>query len=148
ILEERKVSNGWDWIDVRWILIKNGRQIERRISHRLYSATELRALLMACGFARTEIYGDLDGNPYDHLRKRLVVVGVKKPQRNHMTLALIMLLALMSQRVRMPETTANSPAEITPPQLATYTDPFYTRVARDNKIEGTVTIEASFDVDG
>ena len=77
VLEERKLSDGWSWIDVRWILFKDGKRLEQRLSHRLYSAAELTSLLTACGFARTEVYGDLAGHPYDHTAKRLVVVGYK-----------------------------------------------------------------------
>ena len=77
VLEERKISSGWSWIENRWILFKDGKRIEHSISHRLYSATELRSLLEACGLTRTEVYGDLAGRPYDHTAKRLVVVGQK-----------------------------------------------------------------------
>src|SRR5437773_4050837 len=59
------------------------------------------------------------------------------------------LLALMApQVVRIGGAPVNPIGPLTPPQVATYTDPFYTRTARDNKIEGTVTVEAAFDVNG
>lgn len=59
------------------------------------------------------------------------------------------LLALMApQVVRIGGAPVNPIGPLTPPQVATYTDPFYTRTARDNKIEGTVTVEASFDAKG
>ena len=77
ILEERKIRNGWDWIDARWILFQDGRRIEKTLSLRLYSAAELTSLLRDCGFARAEVYGDLAGSAYDHTAKRLVVVGHK-----------------------------------------------------------------------
>jgi TonB family protein len=66
-----------------------------------------------------------------------------------MSIGLIVLLALMApQRVRMAEATDNSLYVITAPEIAAYTDPFYTRTARDNRIEGTVTVEAAFDEKG
>ena len=34
------------------------------------------------------------------------------------------------------------------PRFLFYTDPFYTRTAREKKVEGTVTIEGAFDVNG
>jgi hypothetical protein len=37
----------------------------------------LAALLESCGFASTEVYGSLEGAPYDHTAKRLVVVARK-----------------------------------------------------------------------
>jgi TonB family protein len=62
-----------------------------------------------------------------------------------MIIAFGVLLALIaSQHVRMPDALGT----IVPPEIATYTDPFYSRTARNNKIEGTMTVEATFDVDG
>jgi len=77
VLEERKLSKNWSWIDNRWILIKGNNRTEFKVSHRLYSATELTALLGGCGFTGIEVYGDLDGSPYDHTAKRLVAVARK-----------------------------------------------------------------------
>jgi TonB family protein len=49
-------------------------------------------------------------------------------------------------------TIGDSPAirdgSTTSPEVLYYTDPFYTRTAREKKIEGTVTIEGAFDVRG
>ena len=58
-LEERKVSKDWTWIDNRWILLRGDKRNEFRISHRLYSAAELAALLKDCGFRSVDIYGTL-----------------------------------------------------------------------------------------
>jgi SAM-dependent methyltransferase len=77
VLEERKVSKGWSWLENRWIVVKREGRAEFRLTHRLYSAAELIALLADCGFTRTEVYGDLEGNPYDHTAKRLIVVARK-----------------------------------------------------------------------
>lgn len=77
ILEERKVCANWSWMENRWLMIKDGRMEESRISHRLYSASELTTLLTDCGFDATDVYGDLTGAPYDHTAKRLVLVAHK-----------------------------------------------------------------------
>lgn len=77
ILEERKLARAWGWIENRWIMFKDNRRTELRLSHRLYSAVELISLLTECGFAHTDVYGDLAGSPYDHTAKRLVGVGHK-----------------------------------------------------------------------
>ena len=77
VLEERKVCRNWGWIENRWIMIKDGKMEEYKISHRLYSATELTALLNDCGFSATDVYGDLTGAPYDHAATRLVLVAHK-----------------------------------------------------------------------
>ena len=82
MLEERKVSRDWGWMENRWMLLKGGRVKEFRFSLRPYSAAELTRLLTDCGFARTQVYGSLAGTPYDHQAKRLVVVAHKgKPRR-------------------------------------------------------------------
>ena len=77
VLQERKVSRNWSWIENRWIMVKDGKTEESRLSHRLYSATELTALLRDCGFGAIEVYGDLTGTPYDHTARRLVAVAHK-----------------------------------------------------------------------
>jgi SAM-dependent methyltransferase len=76
-LEERKVSKDWTWIDSRWIMLEGSKRNEFRISHRLYSAAELAALLKDCGFHSVDIYGNLAGAPYDQNAERLVVVAHK-----------------------------------------------------------------------
>ncbi len=61
-----------------------------------------------------------------------------------MLVSLILAIVMLApQQVRM-----SNPDGLTPPQLAYYEDPFYTRAARDNRIEGIVTVEASFDAGG
>jgi len=76
-LQERKVSQNWGWMWNRWILLEGNERIEGEISHRLYSATEIVSLLKECGFTSVDVYGSLDGNPYDHTARRLVTVARK-----------------------------------------------------------------------
>jgi SAM-dependent methyltransferase len=77
ILEERKLSQNWGWIESRWILFKENKRVEQTISHRLYSAAELSTLLTKVGFSNIQIYGDYEGSEYDHQAKRLVVMAQK-----------------------------------------------------------------------
>jgi SAM-dependent methyltransferase len=77
ILEERKLSRAWGWIENRWIVFKDNSRVELRLSHRVYSAVELTSLLTGCGFTNTQVYGDLVGSAYDHTAERLVVVAHK-----------------------------------------------------------------------
>ena len=77
ILEERKVSRNWSWIENRWIMFKDNSRTELRLSHRIYSAIELTSLLTECGFVHADVYGDLAGSVYDQAAKRLVVVAHK-----------------------------------------------------------------------
>ncbi len=77
LLEERKVGGAWERVDIRWILLRGETRREHRFSLRLYSASELLALLAGAGFADVCAYGSLEGAPYDHEAQRLVVVGRK-----------------------------------------------------------------------
>lgn len=77
VLQEREVARNWSWIENRWILLKGNERTEFRLSHRLYSATELMSLLTTCGFGQVDAYGDLEDGAYDHTASRLVVVGRK-----------------------------------------------------------------------
>jgi SAM-dependent methyltransferase len=76
-LQERKVCKDWSWIENRWILIRDQERHEFNTSHWVYSATELFGMLIDCGFETVKVYGDLEGAPYDHTAKRLVVVARK-----------------------------------------------------------------------
>jgi SAM-dependent methyltransferase len=76
-LEEREVQPGWGWIENRWIMLKDGERKDFTLGHRLYSAAELAALLADVGFASVDVYGDLEGAPYDHQAKRLIAVARK-----------------------------------------------------------------------
>jgi hypothetical protein len=57
--------------------MEGGEKTEIRFSHRIYSGLELAELLGRCGFAEVEIYGDLEGSPYDVKAKRLIAVARK-----------------------------------------------------------------------
>ncbi|MBU1699122.1 MAG: class I SAM-dependent methyltransferase [Candidatus Eisenbacteria bacterium] len=77
ILEEREVKESWSWIENRWIILRDGERKDLHLSHRLYSAAELQGLMKSAGFRTTEAFGDLEGGPYNHQAKRLVVVAKK-----------------------------------------------------------------------
>jgi cyclopropane fatty-acyl-phospholipid synthase-like methyltransferase len=76
-LEERSISRDWSWVENRWILIGEDEHYEVEISHWVYSAAELQAMLMASGFKDVQFYGDLAGSPYDTTANRLVAVAQK-----------------------------------------------------------------------
>ena len=79
VLEERVIKQDWSWIENRWILIRDGEKREFPLSHRLYSAAELKALLADVGFENIHTYGGLNGSPYDHEARRLVLTA-RKPE--------------------------------------------------------------------
>ena len=76
-LEERVVSQDWGWIDSRWNRLQADRRSEFRVSHRLYSAVELKRLARDAGFSEAVVFGALDGTPYDHRATRLVLLAAK-----------------------------------------------------------------------
>lgn len=75
LLQERRLSDGWSWIENRWVLVRDGQREEFNVSHRLYSGAELRQLLRECGFDQVRILGGLDRREYDHEARRLVTLA-------------------------------------------------------------------------
>jgi SAM-dependent methyltransferase len=76
-LEQRTLGKDWSWIKNRWILIREGERRAYEISHWLYSAAELRGMLVDCGFRQVDCFGSLEGAPYDQDARRLVAVARK-----------------------------------------------------------------------
>lgn len=76
-LEERLPAKNWSWLDVRWILVDGGKTTEFKLGHWLYSAVELEQMLCKAGFSGVDIYGDLEGRPYDQTASRLVALARK-----------------------------------------------------------------------
>lgn len=86
VLEERSVAADFSRVDSRWIKVDAAtspggaaRRQEWNLSVRLYSAVELVGMLRDAGFGDVKVFGGLDGTPYDHNARRLVVSAVKQP---------------------------------------------------------------------
>ena len=77
VLEERRLSGGWSWIEDRWIIIKGEERKEVTLAHRLYSGAELSWLLEEAGFKIVDVLGGLGGRPYDENAGRLAVLAEK-----------------------------------------------------------------------
>lgn len=77
VLEEHEITDNWNRIKNRWILVRDGSVNEFDVSHRLYSAFELTSLLENVGFRDLSVYGSLEGIPYDENADHLVVVAHK-----------------------------------------------------------------------
>jgi SAM-dependent methyltransferase len=77
ILQERRISKDWTRVENRWTLIRGDQKYEFDISHWIYSASELTALLKEAGFSSVQVYGDWQGSSYDHQAKRLIIAVVK-----------------------------------------------------------------------
>lgn len=79
MLQRRELADDWGWLDNYLTFIKGTRRYDTHFGHRLYSGTELRALMERAGFRQVKLYGDLDGSPYDENAVRMVATG-KKPR--------------------------------------------------------------------
>ena len=77
MLTEYEPLDSWTFLKNRWILIKDNKKVEKYFTQRLYSASELKALLLKAGFSGIEIYGDWDESPYDQHAVKLIAVGRK-----------------------------------------------------------------------
>ncbi len=77
-LQERRVTQDWTWMENRWILIgPDDQRSEYFVSHRIYDGAGLRSLLLDVGFDSVDVYGGLDGKPYDTEARRLTAVARK-----------------------------------------------------------------------
>jgi SAM-dependent methyltransferase len=77
LLQERRVTYDWSWIDNRWILVNGAQRSEYAFGHRIYDGAGLKTLLRDAGFGSTTLHGDLQGSPYDTAAERLVAVARK-----------------------------------------------------------------------
>jgi SAM-dependent methyltransferase len=75
VLQRPEVCKDWTRIRNEWTLIKDGRTKSFRFEHTIYSGRELRDRMREAGFAKVELYGDLEGRPYGLDATRLVAVG-------------------------------------------------------------------------
>jgi SAM-dependent methyltransferase len=69
--------DSWGSLQNRWILVRDGRRIERTFTQRLYAASELRSLLLDAGFSSVNLYGGWDESPYDH-RAAILIAAAEK----------------------------------------------------------------------
>lgn len=75
-LERCTSADDWSSMVSEWIVVRNGVRADFRVTQRLYSGTELRALLLSLGFINVELAGGLDGEtPYDQSARRLVAIA-------------------------------------------------------------------------
>jgi hypothetical protein len=78
VLTQFTVVGAWEKLRSKWILIdKEGHRTEHVFDQRLYSAIELRRLLLASGFTSAEIYGDFDFSPYNEKARTMVLIARK-----------------------------------------------------------------------
>lgn len=79
LLEEAVPSADWSMMRTTWRIWRDGRWRTTGFQLKLYSAAELAALLRQAGFASIDVFGGLDGSPFDATAQRLAVVAHKAP---------------------------------------------------------------------
>ncbi|MCR5318428.1 MAG: class I SAM-dependent methyltransferase [Treponema sp.] len=78
VLTKFTVDGAWEGLRSKWILLDpDGSRMEHEFVQRLYSAPQLRDLLLQKGFSSAEVYGGFDLSPYDYNAKTMVIVAKK-----------------------------------------------------------------------
>lgn len=79
VLTQFTVDGAWEGLRSKWILIDDtdGKRTEHEFVQRLYSAPQLRDLLVQNGFREATVYGGFNREPYDYNAKTMVIVAKK-----------------------------------------------------------------------
>jgi SAM-dependent methyltransferase len=72
-VEHAEVLPGWSRIRNHWMLVEGERAQRFEFEINFYSGQELAGLLKEAGFVSVDLFGSLDGTPYDSAATRLVV---------------------------------------------------------------------------
>jgi hypothetical protein len=75
---EYEVVDDWEGVRNRWILRDGDKVVDRSFVLRLYSALEMKTALREAGFTQIDIFGGLDGRPYDQNALSLVARAAVK----------------------------------------------------------------------
>jgi len=76
VCTEFTVEGAWEGLRSRWILYADGTvAADHCFVQRLYSAVELKALMLSAGFKTVAIYGDFHYSPYNETARTMVLVG-------------------------------------------------------------------------
>ncbi|MFX0046000.1 MAG: class I SAM-dependent methyltransferase [Candidatus Hermodarchaeota archaeon] len=78
VLYERKAINDWSMMHNKWHFIEREGKIHTwEFQHWIYSAAEMKGMLMDAGFSEARVYGNLDGAAYDNEATMIVAVATK-----------------------------------------------------------------------
>jgi len=77
IVQRPRVHDDWSRVSSEWILIKDGHTHSFAFEHSLYSGRELKDRLRNVGFNHVDLFGSLQGAPFDLNAARLVGVARK-----------------------------------------------------------------------
>ena len=76
LLQKHRIEDGWRKIQNEWLIIEDERVKNRwRFTHWVYSTAELEDMLQTAGFSVQNVYGSINGIPYDSEAERLVIVA-------------------------------------------------------------------------
>jgi SAM-dependent methyltransferase len=75
LLQRPQLLNDCCRVRSEWILIKDGKTRTTTFEHTVYSGRELKDRLLLCGFQEVQLFGDLQGSPYNLDAARLVAVA-------------------------------------------------------------------------
>jgi SAM-dependent methyltransferase len=76
-IDHAEILPGWSNIRTQWLLVKPDRTLRYELQLNLYSGQELSDALTRAGFSDVQIFGSLNGTPYDRTATRLAVRAVK-----------------------------------------------------------------------
>lgn len=76
-LQERNITDDWNWMEYKVTAVNGETKKEYDMSHRLYSAREIKQLLKQVGFQQVETYGNYKGDQYNQKAERLVLIAKK-----------------------------------------------------------------------
>ena len=78
VLTQFSVEGAWEGLRSKWTIInRDGQRIEHEFVQRLYSAIELKRMMIRAGFNSVEIYGNYDFSAYNEHAKTMVIVAKK-----------------------------------------------------------------------
>lgn len=78
VITDFTVEGAWEGLRSHWQLYtKEGLKADHTFVQRLYTATELRQIMLSSGFTAVEIYGDFDRSPYNERARTMILVGRK-----------------------------------------------------------------------
>jgi SAM-dependent methyltransferase len=77
LFEHREVYDDWSRIRQEWTLVKDGRARTFPFTHSIFSGRELKTELLAAGFGKVHLLGDLLGKPFGLGALRLVALATK-----------------------------------------------------------------------
>jgi SAM-dependent methyltransferase len=77
LVQRPQLRDDWCRVSSEWTLVKDGRAQSFTFEHSIYSGRELKDLLSHAGFQHVQLFGSLQGSPYDLNATRLVAVARK-----------------------------------------------------------------------